>query len=213
MKLHKHFKKYPFTLIPFALITIIILLIAFKEYFGESGFLFFGTCCVLLYITTVISFVIILTPGKQYFGEHTEEIGAILLAAVWPAIIIGLFAIGWSEFPRTFSANLQGDFTGLQSSLLTNAFYISTITFTSTGYGDFVPVGIIGRWYAVMESFLGHIHAAVFFAVVFSRIERWRNSRSKRIPKNMPWISYRAASRRTKRTPKLFISGKNKNRA
>jgi hypothetical protein len=168
-------RKYFFLAVPFILILVLSALVEAKTELGSAGIVYFGVGCLALYITTIISLILVLTPGRQFLGEHTEEIGAILLAAVLPAIVIAVFAIGWDTFHQ-FVSNLPKEaFTDLSPSLFTNSFYISAVTFTSTGYGDFVPVGWSGRWYAMIEAFIGHVHAAVFFGLMFSRVERWRN--------------------------------------
>ncbi len=49
-----------------------------------------------------------------------------------------------------------------------DAFYYSGVTFTTTGYGDFIPVGL-GRYLAVMEALVGIVTMSLFTAV-FIRI-------------------------------------------
>lgn len=161
---------------PIMLLIITMAFPHFKDELGQLGIIYFGIGCFLTYTSAIVSFILVLTPGGEIFGDYTEEISAVFLAVVWPALIILLFAYGWGAFDDQFASQLSAQFSDLNPSVIANRIYISAVTFTSTGYGDFVPKGWTGRWYAVIEAFLGHIHAAVFFSMLFSRVDRWRKS-------------------------------------
>jgi hypothetical protein len=174
-------KRYFFTAVPIALILFLSVLVVMNASLGSAGLVYFGIGCLALYLTSIISFILVLTPGKNIFGEHTEEIGAILLATILPALIIAVFAMGWKTFPQFHNNNLPTDnFTDLGIDF-TNSVYMSAVTFTSTGYGDFVPTNWAGRWYALIEAFIGHVHAVVFFSLLFSRVERWRSKQEAKV--------------------------------
>ncbi|MBD8697465.1 potassium channel family protein [Stenotrophomonas sp. CFBP 13718] len=65
---------------------------------------------------------------------------------------------------------LAGTPSGIAAPLpsITDAFYFSTATFTSLGFGDIVPLSPAGKWMVTSQALLGMTHA-VLFVVVFLR--------------------------------------------
>ncbi|WP_395378166.1 potassium channel family protein [Marinicella sp. W31] len=49
-------------------------------------------------------------------------------------------------------------------------FYFSTITMTSVGYGDYRPVGDIGKFLAITQSLLGYVNAIIFLSYALGNI-------------------------------------------
>ncbi|MEK6858636.1 MAG: potassium channel family protein, partial [Nanoarchaeota archaeon] len=48
-----------------------------------------------------------------------------------------------------------------------DALYFSTVTITTVGYGDFVPLGV-NRWLAALEAFLGMLINVALLRYVLS---------------------------------------------
>jgi len=51
-----------------------------------------------------------------------------------------------------------------------NQFYITTIIFTTVGFGDFVPLSIGAQYFTCALALLGVTHAIVTFSIVISRL-------------------------------------------
>ena len=51
--------------------------------------------------------------------------------------------------------------------LFEDALYFSTVTITTVGYGDFVPLGV-NRWLAALEAFLGMLINVALLRYVLS---------------------------------------------
>lgn len=84
-----------------------------------------------------------------------------LYAAMAILIILHCAIFGWAAYDL---------FTAVPAHPVTrnDALYFSTVTFTTVGYGDFVPRAGAGRLLAGFEALLGTAHA-VFFILVFLR--------------------------------------------
>lgn len=169
-------KNFPL-LVTIALVVLTLPSLFFDVRFGTYAIAYFGFGSLLIYASAIVSFVLVLRPDKKRRGKHADEIGAVLLAAAWSAFMIIWFAFGWRWFaPQLSDASACNDTATVDMCLATKAIYFSAVTFTSTGYGDVLPVTLPARWCAAIEAFVGHVNALVFFGLLFSRVERWRNA-------------------------------------
>ncbi|WP_041244032.1 ion channel [Gloeobacter kilaueensis] len=92
------------------------------------------------------------------YGERPER------TVVFAILLIGFFALIYSGLTLVDnSAPVRFD--------LARAFYFSTITFTTTGYGDIHPVGT-ARFFAAIEALLGSFTVALFIFVFCRRLTR-----------------------------------------
>jgi len=94
------------------------------------------------------------------YGESLGRIAAI------SAVIIITFAISYSEFSLVRNNN------GAEVSNFVDALYFSTLTFTTSGLGDFQPVGETGRALVTAQAVLGAILIAIFVFVLGRRAAR-----------------------------------------
>lgn|GEM_PF-2414693 len=96
--------------------------------------------------------------------KREDLTGVLALFFLFTLELVFLYAIYYRHVALTGSPG--GDAAPLAS--LTDAFYFSTATFTSLGYGDIVPRSSAGKWMVTSQALLGMTHA-VLFVVVFLR--------------------------------------------
>ncbi len=95
---------------------------------------------------------------------HRDRIvGAIniyfVMALAW-AFAYSLFELHW---PGSFALT-QTDRAGINHNLINDMFYFSTVTLTTLGYGDVVPLSKPTRTLAAMEAMTGQLYVAVVIA-------------------------------------------------
>lgn len=130
-----------------------------------------------LYGVTIAAFYALFLYVLIYFleGPKSEdkasqtELMAIIAFTITSAILILMFAMGWDLF-NAFKPNLSDGTPAHYYSQTKDAIYFSTITFTSVGFGDFVPNSSAARLFCAEEAFIGHLHTVAFFAILAKRL-------------------------------------------
>lgn len=118
------------------------------------GVLILTTSAGYVWIARVISRLIVIREQELYAS-------VLLYAAIAVLLLLHCVAYGWSAYDL---------FMPVQPQRVTraDAIYFSAATFTTLGYGDFVPRAGAGRALAAFEALLGISHS-VFFILGFLR--------------------------------------------
>jgi len=119
---------------------------------------------VLILVTSVAYLWIARLIPQALVIREKELYGSVLLyVAIALLIILQCAGFGWAAYDLFVpTAPNAGKVTPY------DAIYFSSVTFTTLGYGDFVPSAGAGRALATFESLLGTAHS-VFFVLVFLR--------------------------------------------
>jgi hypothetical protein len=130
-------------------------------------------------IIGAIIFIIGFSIGAMYYyfnlfkekDPHTIE---FIISIIFVFLLtITMFAVIYSE-PIEKSDNYFMEFGQPTNISFSDAFYFSTTTITTLGYGDITPVGIF-RFFVVIEVFMGLIYTGsmIYFIVeIFRKKER-----------------------------------------
>jgi hypothetical protein len=95
---------------------------------------------------------------------HGLRIGNIFRSAVVAVLVFALLFYRWGAF----SVGITGD----ESVSFFEAVYISMITFTTLGYGDYTPVSTGVQLLCAAESFLGIVFLGFLAAAAYRRLAR-----------------------------------------
>jgi len=146
--------------------TIVILLIAAPFVILEGLNYFFVSRLLMI---VAISFATVL-----YFYITFELVKNLLSIKVVTADMIYcaisiylLIGIGWSGVYTILEGISPGSFSA--TSEAGDLLYFSFVTLTTVGYGDVLPVSILGKRLAVFEAAMGSIYMAVIIAMIVGR--------------------------------------------
>jgi len=125
---------------------------------GTAGViaLIFATSAAYLRVARSISRSVVIR-------EHELYAGVLLYLAIAILIIVQCAGFGWAAYDLIAATASNGGRVTRDDAL-----YFSAVTFTTLGYGDFVPRAGAGRMLASFEALLGTAHS-VFFILVFLR--------------------------------------------
>ncbi len=104
------------------------------------------------------------------YGEKPMRVTIFSLALILLFSIFYLF-LGISSNNELVVFNSKLSFVE-NFEIFFNALYFSVITFTTLGYGDFVPIGIATRSIAAIEAFMGSFTIALFVVVFVKKVTR-----------------------------------------
>ncbi|WP_176809104.1 potassium channel family protein [Dyella sp. 333MFSha] len=122
-----------------------------------------GVAVLILATSVAYLWIARLIPQALVIREH-ELYGSVLLyVAIALLVILQCAGFGWAAYDLFSPAAANG-----VRVTRTDAIYFSAVTFTTLGYGDFVPNAGAGRALAIFEAMLGTAHS-VFFVLVFLR--------------------------------------------
>ena len=113
---------------------------------------------LLLYFYSIAIIV-----GKLDLFEVDEAVSSVVLFFLVMVLMISIFASAWFYFET---------FTKSEITLLMDSFYLSTIAFTTVGYGDYVINNPAGKLLLLTEALLGTTHTASFLAIVFLKLKK-----------------------------------------
>lgn len=117
---------------------------------------------IIARIKNGLMFLALSFSGKIW--GHGLRIVNILRSAI---VIILVFALLFHQY------GVFGYRSGnVVSITLMQAIYVSTITFTTLGYGDYTPVSIISQFMCAAESLLGIVFLGFLAAAVYRRLAR-----------------------------------------
>lgn len=173
----------------------------------------------LIRIARIVVIVLVLASaglslGVPVIGDHATRISTLILVVIAPAVIVrGLIHHGLEKgvvdlqtmfgvlclyllLGLAFAAayNLIGDlgdsdFWEQGAETTSNYLFFSFSTMTTTGYGNLIPTGGVGRALATLESILGQVYLVTVVATIVGnlgrktsikpRAQRTRKSRAK----------------------------------
>ena len=146
--------------------TIVILLIAAPFVILEVLNYFFASRLLMIVaigFATVLYFYIAFLLVKNLL-----TIKVVTADMIYCAISIYLLiGIGWSGVYTILEGISPGSFSA--TSEAGDLLYFSFVTLTTVGYGDVLPVSILGKRLAVFEAAMGSIYMAVIIAMIVGR--------------------------------------------
>jgi uncharacterized membrane protein YhaH (DUF805 family) len=153
--------------------------------FGKIGVLFYFISIILLNAIAVLSFLYSSTPRAIGISGVALFISVLLLVFVMALfsltfhkassstfwMLVALFEISFVLIHAFFISRYEIHGLHTEDGVTTNdkwdALYFSIITWTTTGYGDLVPIGT-SRWFACSEALLGTVfHGIVLASVIY----------------------------------------------
>jgi len=146
--------------------SIIILFIA-APFVVLDGLNFFLTSHLLMIVAfsfaTVLYFYIVFLLMRILLS-----IKVVTADLVYCAISIYLLiGIGWAGIYTIVEGVSPGSFSGTSAS--GDLLYFSFVSLTTVGYGDVLPLSVLGKRLAVFESAMGSIYMAVIIAMIVGR--------------------------------------------
>jgi hypothetical protein len=122
-------------------------------------------------IIGAVIFILCFSLGAMYYyfnlfkTDHLYKIEYIMSIIFVFLLTITMFAVIYSE-PIENSNNYFMEFGTPYNITFPDAFYFSTTTITTLGYGDITPVGIF-RFFVIVEVFMGLIYTGsmIYFIV------------------------------------------------
>ena len=118
--------------------------------------------------------LVALAPGAVIFGvlASLKENQGVTLPAV--AGVLCVYLLMGMVFASLYSAVSElGSgpfFAGDDPQTISDFLYFSFTTLTTTGYGDLVPIGDVGRSFAITEQLIGAIYLVTVVAVLVSNL-------------------------------------------
>lgn len=102
-------------------------------------------------------------PRFAIFLRITSDYGRSLWRwSAWTAGVIMFFGLIYSIVPGLLQgSNSGGTLDGL---------YFSAVTFTTLGYGDIYPIGVLAKSLVVVEVFLGYLMGGILIAILTRRV-------------------------------------------
>lgn len=97
------------------------------------------------------------------FDSHQIPLGAVLYV-----VLAAMYIMFYSMLYGLFDLASPSTEMSIRSLNMTDSIYFSTATFTTLGFGDFLPNSTAGKWTVITQSILGTVHT-VFFVLIFLR--------------------------------------------
>lgn len=120
----------------------------------------------ILIIVTTMSYIAMArrVASSLVIRERDLPNAVLLFAAIGALLILQCAALGWVPYDLVVATDAARHGPGRLSEM--DGLYFSAVTFTTLGYGDFVPAAGAGRCLAMYEALLGSAHS-VFFILIF----------------------------------------------
>jgi len=156
----RHNRKLIFSMIIFAVISIIMVWIPTQSHLGQQIFVV-EHLIVLLFISTIIYLII-----QQILNSKIVSLNMIL-GVITIYILFGMIAGECNQLIYFFDKDaFVGNLDARDSADLR---YFSYVTITTLGYGDIVPNSELARAGAVFFSLVGQIYLAVVIALIVGK--------------------------------------------
>jgi hypothetical protein len=146
--------------------AIIILLIA-APFVILEGFTFFFTdrllSVVAISFATILYFYIVFLLVKNLLSIRVVT-ADLIYCAISIYLLIGIM---WAGIYNVVEGVSPGSFSGTSETV--DLLYFSFVTLTTVGFGDVVPLSVLGKRLAVFEAAMGSIYMAVIIAMIVGR--------------------------------------------
>ncbi|MHA1846271.1 MAG: ion channel [Promethearchaeota archaeon] len=159
-------------LIYFIVVMIIVLFLKFNQtYFYSTT----GNALILFSVFTLLIFLLSpdilgLAGGFKVLFRNGKHIRVLLVYMAISLLqiagfallnyAINLEAVSSASSSSGYAFNVDEDFS------LLDFFYLSTITFTTIGYGDLHPISNAAKFSGIIQAFLSHIISLLFLAIL-----------------------------------------------
>ena len=124
---------------------------------------------LFIYSSIIINFylsVIYLISNSKEDLEHKN-----IFKAVYTYLLLNVVIIAWFAFAvMSFNGIICEKYCS--SIELLNAIYYSTVSFTTIGFGEILPVNNFGKILLILEALIGSITTATFISVVFLKFKK-----------------------------------------
>ena len=155
--------------------SIIILLLA-APFVILDGLDFFLTSHLLMIIAfsfaTVLYFYIVFLLMNVLLTIRVVT-ADMIYCAISIYLLIG---IGWAGIYTIVESISPGSFSGASAS--GDLLYFSFVSLTTVGYGDVLPLSVLGKRLAVFEAAMGSIYMAVIVAMIVGRYMSMQSERN-----------------------------------
>lgn len=151
--------------IPFVVAVSLLVLVLFLIWLGIVPLTDFG---LSIYVVVLIVFYAVLLHGVAHYlvdAGPKAIVFAVVAFATSSALLILLFAFAWSAFGGF------GPSSGTAALTSVDAVYFSAVTFTTVGFGDFLPTTTSAKLLVSFEALLGSSHMVAFFSVLLLRVK------------------------------------------
>jgi len=112
---------------------------------------------------TVLYFYIVFLLVKYLLSIRVVT-AELIYCAISTYLLIG---IGWAGIYTIVEGISPGSFSGKSDTV--DLLYFSFVTLTTVGFGDVVPLSILGKRLAVFEAAMGSIYMAIIVAMIVGR--------------------------------------------
>jgi len=147
--------------------TATIILVIATPFVILDGLNFFSPHRLLMIaafsFATVLYFYIVILLTKCVLAIRKVTVD-LIYCAISIYLLIGM---GWAGVYTILESISPGSFSGTPES--GDLLYFSFVTLTTVGYGDVLPLSVLGKRLAIVEGAMGSIYMAVIVAMIVGR--------------------------------------------
>lgn len=143
----------------------------------------------LVYISyTIILVLLLVSLAESVFSLEPSNrdriFGSISIYMVMGLIWAFLYSLLELNIPDSFNLEREKN-AGIHSGLVSDMFFFSSVTITTLGYGDIIPLSKPARMLAAMEAMAGQLYIAVVIAhIVGMRISEAVQANDDKLPRD-----------------------------
>ena len=97
--------------------------------------------------------------------------GNIFYTAIWviisSAFLYGIEGVSYKGYILGFFGDVEQ--LGGMLSIIGNLFYFSVVVFSTVGFGDIVPIGLLGKSIMIFEGIIGGLIMAVLIIAIYKQ--------------------------------------------
>ena len=110
--------------------------------------------------------IVDLTTG---YGEKIYNIIFTMLSIILiSAFLYGIDGVQYQNHTLGFFGDI--DYYGGVLNVIGNLLYFSVVVYTTVGFGEIVPIGVLGKGVMVFESIIGGLFLAIFIVAMYKKI-------------------------------------------
>ena len=106
---------------------------------------------------------------QRWFAQHRQFSIILVYLSIVLLYVVGFGFLHFQAWNGSYVPNAYA-FANDRTATITTFMYYSTITFTTIGYGDIVPISRAARLLAISEAFLGLTINVLFIAILLMYI-------------------------------------------
>lgn len=125
-------------------------------------------------LTVAFSSLLLLTSvvRELSFGDtglDRKIVGATLIYFLYTALLVIQFAGAWLCAGGFGLSSWMKPFSGGDAALI-DAIYYTVTGFTTVGFGDYIPMTTLAKWFFSFEALIGVTHNVAFFSTIMIRV-------------------------------------------